>query len=143
MLEKVQKSATKLILDSKNMAYIELLISCKIPTLHYRQIRGVMIEILKKSGKYDAAVIPQVNRELSYDTRGNDLRLEKSRSKYDLRKCNFTNRVVNIWNSLPNVVLCDTVNKFKSHLDKIRQYQDIVYNYKAEIHGTGSQSFHR
>jgi len=46
--------------------------------------------------------------------RGNDLRLEKGRSKYD-----FTNSVcANIWNSLPShVVLRDTVNKFKSHLD--------------------------
>jgi len=41
---------------------------------------------------------------------------------------------------LENVVLCDIVNK--SYLDKYWQYQDIVYDYKAEIHGTGSQSSH-
>jgi len=52
------------------MAYIEHLKSCKIPTLHSRQIRGDMIEIHKiLLEKYDAAVIPQVNRELSYVTR--------------------------------------------------------------------------
>ena len=34
-------------------------------------------------------------------------------------KYSFTNRVVNIWNSLPNkVVLADSVNCFKSRLDK-------------------------
>jgi len=56
---------------------------------------------------------------------------------------NTFNRVVNIQNSLPNaVVLCDIVNKFKSYLDKYRQYQDIVLDYKAEIHGTGSRSSH-
>ena len=44
---------------------------------------------------------------------------------------------------LPNhVVLCDTVNTFKSRLDKFWQYQDIVYDYKAEIHGTGSRRLH-
>jgi len=92
-----------------------------------------MIEIYKMlSGKFDAAVIPRVNRQCSYVIRGNDLRLEKSRSKYDLHKYYFTKRVVNIWNSLPNHgVLCDTVNKFKSHLDKFWQYQGIVYDYKA------------
>jgi len=30
-----------------------------------------------------------------------------------------------------------TSNKFKSYLDKFWQYQDIVYDYKTEIHGTG------
>jgi len=51
--------------------------------------------------------------------------------------------MVNIWNSLPNnFVKCDTVNKFKSYIDKFWQYQDIVYDYKAEILGTGSPSSH-
>jgi len=36
--------------------------------------------------------------------------------------------------------LCDAVNKVKLHLDRLWQYQDIVYDYKAEIHGTGSRS---
>jgi len=45
-----------------------------------------------------------------------------------------TNRIVNIWNSLPNdVVLCDIGNKFKSYLDKYWQYQDIVYDYKLKF----------
>jgi len=41
-----------------------------------------------------------------------------------------------------DVVLFDTVNKFKSYLDKYWQYQDIVYDYKANIHGTISRSSH-
>jgi len=127
------------------MVYSERLKLCKLPTLHYRQIRGDMIELYKiLLGKYDVAIIQHVTKECNYSTRGNDLRLEKSRTKYDLRKYYFTNRVVNIWNSLPNhVVLCDTVNTFnKSRLDKFWQYQDIVYGYKAEIHGNGSRSLH-
>jgi len=72
--------------------YPEHLIWCKIPTLHYMQIRGDMIAIYKiLSGNYDAAVIPRVNRELSYVTKGNDLRLEIGRSQYDLCKYYFTN----------------------------------------------------
>jgi len=88
------------------------------------------------SGTYNTAVTPQVTKEHSYITSENDLRLEKRKRKYNLCKYKyfFTNRVVNIWNSLPNVVLCDTVNKFKYYLDKFWQYQDIVYDYKAEIH---------
>ena len=53
----------------------------------------------------------------------------------------FTNRVVNIWNFLPDyVVHADTVNCFKSRLDTFWSNQDLVYNFKAEISGTGSRS---
>ena len=91
------------------------------------------------SGKYDIAVTPRVNRDYNSITRGNDLRLQKTRVIYDLRKYYFTNRVLNIWNSLPNyVVLSDTVNTFKSRLDKFWQHQDVIYDFKAEIRGTGS-----
>jgi len=61
------------------------------------------------SGKYDTAVTPRVRREHSYIARRNDLMLEKSRLKYDLCKYFFTNRVVDIWNSLPNDVVYATV----------------------------------
>ena len=46
------------------------------------------------SGKYDTDLTPQVNREYSSKTRGNDLRLHKTRAKYDLRKYYFTNRAL-------------------------------------------------
>ena len=83
------------------MVYSERLKLCKLPTLHYRQIRRDVIELYKiLSEKYDVATITHVTKECNYSTRGNDLRLEKSRTKYDLRKYYFTNRVVNIWNSL-------------------------------------------
>jgi len=61
-----------------------------MPTLHYRQVKEDMIEMYKiVSGKYDTAITPRVTWEHSYITRENDLRLEKSRSKYDVRKYFF------------------------------------------------------
>jgi len=67
------------------------------------------------SGKYDEAVIPTVNRIWTSNIRGNDVRLQKGRAKHDLWKYSFTNRVVDIWNILPNyVVLCDTINTFSA-----------------------------
>jgi len=45
-----------------------------------------------------------------------------------------------IWNSLPDyVVHADTINCFKSRLDTWSN-QDLIYNFKAEISGTGSRS---
>ena len=43
-IEKVQKKATKLIPELKRMNYIDRLKKCQLPTLHYRRIRGDMIE---------------------------------------------------------------------------------------------------
>jgi len=44
----------------------------------------------------------------THKTRGNDFRLQKFRSKYDMRKFYFANWVVDVvdaWNSLPNWVV--------------------------------------
>ena len=42
-----------------------------------------------------------------------------NRTKYNIRKYSFTNRIVNLWNSLPNdTVLADNINIFKNRLDK-------------------------
>ena len=54
-----------------------------------------------------------------YKTRGNSRKLEVRRCRYDLRKYSFSNRITNMWNSLPDsVVMADTVNQFKNRLDK-------------------------
>jgi len=44
-----------------------------------------------------------VNSVVYSITRGNDLRLQKTRVTYDLQKYYFTNRALSTWNSLPNV----------------------------------------
>ena len=57
------------------------------------------------TGKYDIVAVPNVNIATTVITRGNDLRLQKNRTRYDLRKFFFTNKVVSMWNSLPNSVV--------------------------------------
>jgi hypothetical protein len=143
-LEKVQRRALKVIPGMKGLKYEEKLRRCKLPTLKYRRQRGDMIEAYKIiTGKYDRVAAPQLALALGTNmgTRGNDLKLSKSRSKYDLRKYFFTNRVVDIWNSLPNsVVMSENTNIFKNRLDKFWQHQDIVYNFISELSGIGSRS---
>jgi len=57
-----------------------------------------MVETFKiVTGKYQPCVAPTLHQGNAFVTRGNDLRLEKSQVKYDLRKSGFTNRVVNMW----------------------------------------------
>jgi len=47
------------------------------------------------------------------------LKIAKQRTRLDLRKRFFSQRVVNEWNSLPqHVIEASTVNMFKNRLDK-------------------------
>jgi len=128
----------KIIPALKNLLYCERLKTCKIRTLHYRRIRGDMTETYKiVTGKCQPCVAPTLCKGNVFVTRGNDLRLEKSQVKYDLRKFGFTNRVVNTWNSLPNwVVSANTTNTFKTRSDKFWHNQDIIYNFRAKLQGT-------
>jgi len=73
-----------------------------------------MIETYKiLSWKYDTNVIPHLKTTVIQATQGNDLRIFKTRFKYDLRKFYFTNRVVDAWNSLPNwIVVANNTNTF-------------------------------
>jgi len=117
--EQMKKKATKILPQLEHKNYTERLIACKLPTLHFRRIRGDMIETYKiLSGKYDRSATPTLPVAGPAVTRGHNLRLHKFRARCDLRKYYFTNRVVNIWNSLPSYVIsAETVNCFKSRLD--------------------------
>jgi len=55
-----------------------------------------MIETCKiVTGKYQPCAAPTLHKGSVHVTRGNDLRLEKSHVKYNLRKSGFTNMVAN------------------------------------------------
>ena len=65
---------------------------------------------------------------MSDDFRGANCKLVPQHCKYDLRKYYFTNRVVPMWNSLPNeLVMVDNLNLFKQRLDKLWLFYDFVY----------------
>ena len=100
-----------------------------------------MIEIYKIiTGIYDREASPVLKLHLSTKTRENLYKLDTHRTKYDLRKYFFTNRIVNVWNSLPvTVAMSETVNQFKNRLDKYWSNQDLIYNYKAELTGVGNR----
>ena len=134
-LEKVQKRATKLVAGCKSLSYVERLQRLKLPTLKYRRIRCDMIEAYKiLSGKYDSLVSPRLSLSTNSRTRGNSLKLNVQRTKYDIRKYCFSVRISNVWNSLPDeVILSDSVNSFKNNLDKFCKHEEIVYNYEADL----------
>ena len=105
-----------------------------------------MIELFKIiKGVYDPPCVPHFKfSEMSEDcirTRGNQYKLSQYHCHYDLRKYNFTNRVIPICNSLSNhVVSAETINTFKNRLDKFWSDQEVLYNYRADLHGIGNRS---
>ena len=141
-LEKVQRRATKIVPALSKLTYEERLKRCGLTTLKFRRIRGDMIETFKiLTGKYDTSVAPHFSLSTFKKTRGNDYKINTARPHYDLRKYFFTNRVVNIWNSLPNdIVKSSTTNQFKNKLDKFWENQEIIFNYKTDLTGIGSRS---
>ena len=97
-----------------------------IKVAKYRRIRGDMIEVYKIF-KYDSTVNFYMEKQQDSITRGHSLKLENNRYHYDLRKFSFASRIVNVWNSLSEIVIsADTTDTFKRRLDKFWQQQDIL-----------------
>jgi len=95
------------------------------------------IEVYKIfSGKYDATVtswLTDRHLESHYDLRGHRFSLNQSQIRYDTRKYNFTNRIISI--GLPDTVIsATTVDTFKARLDRFWQNQEVIYNWKTDIH---------
>ena len=71
-------------------------------------------------------------------------KLAYTRSKCTLSYTYSKERIkyqVNIWNSLPDYVVdVDTVDIFKSRLDKFWKDQDVMFDCDADLTGTGNRS---
>ena len=75
------------------------------------------------------------------DTKGNKYKLLNKSFHYDIRKYSFTARTINTWNSLPNkIVDAESVNTFKTRLDRYWSDQPVLYVFKAKLAGTRDRS---
>lgn len=134
--------ATKLIKEIKYLSYVDRLKFLNLPTLTYRRFRGDMIMVYKLlSGLYDSNIACHLFSPTNFITRGNHLRLFKGHVHYDLRKFYFGNRIISIWNSLPDsVVNASSVATFERKLDKFWANQSCLFDYKADLTGIGNRS---
>ena len=137
LIENVQRRATKLIPGLNNLSYPERLKILKLPTLAYRRARGDMIQVFKmtsKMGGYDKS-LPNLLTPNDNELRGHSQKLFTHGSNKDVRKYFFSNRIVKIWNSLPEWVISSAdVYKFENNLDSFWQDQELLYdNHTVEI----------
>ena len=95
-----------------------------------------MIETYKiTSGVYDREVTDGfLCLDANTRTRGNELKLKKRRSKLNIRKYVYTNRITDIWNSLPNVIVrSKNVKNFEIALDRHWSDEDVKFDFKSDI----------
>ena len=120
-IENVQHHYTKSIIDMKDLDYEDRLSMLGLPSLEYRRIRGDMIETYKYVHKYydKGASGTLLKLKTDSNTKTNGYKLEKIRVNTTKSQHFFSNRVVNLWNSLPrNIVEAPSINAFKNRLDK-------------------------
>lgn len=119
LVERVQRRATKLVVEVRHLPYTERLRYLGLPSLYYRRRRGDMIQVYQVlHGGVDVAADIFFSPAVTSRTRGHPWKLQKPRANHRTRRQVFSTRVVNDWNGLPHtVVTSDTVNQFKSRLD--------------------------
>ena len=138
LIENVQRRATKLVPGLKQLPYPERLKKLKLPTLAYRRARGDMIQAYKlitenKDG-YDKSIQPMFTFSNTC-LRGHNKKLFLPRVNKNIRKFNFSHRVITIWNSLPDsVVNAKNMIHFEKGLDLHWRDQELKFdNHLAEI----------
>jgi len=101
-----------------------------------------MIEVYKiLSERYCKSVNLELELHKENVSIGHNLKLVNSRCHY-FKKYSVAVRVVNIWNSLPDSVISgNNVNTFKNRLDKFWANQELIFDYKSSLTGTGNRSF--
>ena len=91
MLEKIERRATKLIPELRDLTYEERLKECGLTTLETRRLRGGS----NRSGyeNIDSNIFFEIKE--SKITRGHNYTLVKKQSRLDVRKFSFSQRTIN------------------------------------------------
>lgn len=118
-LERVQRRATRLLPDTRDLEYVDRLYFLNLPSLKYRRYRGDLIQTFKILNKVD-----DINPESFFVfkeggvTRDADVNLQIRQCNTNTRKYGFGFRAAGYWNGLSSVTKrAKNINHFKSLLD--------------------------
>src|SRR5208282_1822858 len=97
-LERVQKAATELVSSMKKLSYDERLKRLGLTTLQKRRARGDLIEVYRIVTGRERIAKEQFfgQAENNHGLRGHSMKLKKERSRLDIRKFFFSQRVVKL-----------------------------------------------
>ena len=120
LVEKVQRRATKMIPNLRNLSYDLRLRHLNLPSLHHRRRRGDIVmayNIMTGKERIDTHNI--FNLRMNSTTRGHRYKILKQHAKSFVSQSTFCNRIVNDWNDLPHhIIEANNINTFKNALDK-------------------------
>ena len=95
-LERIQRSATKIIPELRDLTYENRLLQCGLTKLETRRLRGDEIEVFKIVNGYE-----DVDRNMFFKlkegsiTRGHKAALVKEQCRLDMKKYSFSQSVIN------------------------------------------------
>jgi len=119
-IENVQRRFTKRLRGLGDVAYADRLKHLGIPSLELRRLQFDLVFCYKivfglVNVKYDDFF----KANLSSQTRGHAHKLYKSRCSSNTRRNFFAERVVNVWNALPNTVNFSSLPSFKRSIESV------------------------
>lgn len=127
-IEKVQRRATKLAPELRNLDYQQRLLRLNLTNLETRRLRGDFIQMYKLINNVESINLKRgVNYNLNnkgefrkYNLRSHNKCLTREQVKNCPSRYNFfTNRIVNHWNQLPQELIeAKNLNSFKAKLDE-------------------------
>jgi ribonucleases P/MRP protein subunit RPP40 len=118
LIEKVQRRATRMIMECRGKTYDERLKLLGLMTLETRRFRADMLEVFKILKGFEGLREDSFFRVQCTKTRGHSLKLYKERVNKDVLKFSFGNRVIDQWNNLPEEVInTNSINSFKNRID--------------------------
>ena len=130
-IESIQRRATKLVPECREMDYNQRLRYLKLYSLKGRRERGDLIQVYKIFKGNDDIKPENIFSLATYTkTRNQGNKLRISYSKTDIRKFSFANRVVEKWNNLPTEIKeAPSVNAFKNRLDANPKLRERFFEY--------------
>ena len=120
LIEKVQRRFTKRLRGCKSLTYEARLVRLGIPSLELRRLHLDLIYCYKLVfGLIRLDTDKFIDFSPVSATRGHAYKLYKPRCTNAVRKNFFTERVVNVWNSLPHNVDFSSLPKFKNSITQV------------------------
>ena len=138
MIERVQRRATKIVPELKNLPYSTRLKILELPTLSYRRKRADVLQMFKFIHGFDSFDFdnscevcgrPAFQKTMLSSTRGHPFKLQQHLCGA-IKKHSFFGRVIPLWNKLTSETVCsESVNAFKNNLAKEWSDHQDLYDY--------------